>query len=101
LAKSRLTLLGTTFFQAIIERRKAAQAAGEKRLADSLKVLANSTSYGIYAQMTRHELGGDRTETVTVYGRGADPAKFRVPNPEDPGEYCFPPIAAATTGAAP
>jgi hypothetical protein len=88
------------FFKAIVERRKAAQAAGEKRLADSLKVLANATSYGIYAQMTRHELGGDRTEPVTVFGRGADPTEFRVRNPEDPGEYCFPPIAAAITGAA-
>jgi hypothetical protein len=50
--------------------------------------------------MIRHELGGDRTEPVTVYGRGADPTDFRVRNPEDPGEYCFPPIAAAITGAA-
>jgi hypothetical protein len=88
------------FFQAIIERRKAAQAAGETRLAQSLKVLANSTSYGIYAQMTRHELGGDRTEPVTVYGREAQPTQIPVRNPEDPGEYCFPPIAAAITGAA-
>jgi hypothetical protein len=88
------------FFKAIIERRKAAQAAGEARLASSLKVLANSTSYGIYAQMTRHELGGEQTEPVTVYGREAQPYEFRVRNAEDPGEYCFPPIAAAITGAA-
>jgi hypothetical protein len=88
------------FFKSIIERRKAAQAAGEERLAKSLKVLANSTSYGIYAQMTRHELGGERTEAVTVYGQAAEPYKFQVRSPEDPGEYCLPPIAAAITGAA-
>lgn len=88
------------FFKSIIERRKAAQAAGEERLANSLKVLANSTSYGIYAQMTRHELGGDRTEPVTVHGRGAHPTESAARNPEDPGEYCFPPIAAAITGSA-
>ena len=88
------------FFRAIIERRKAAEAAGESRLAKSLKVLANSTSYGIYAQMTRHEVGGERTEAVTVYGRGAEPDQVQVRSPEDPGEYCFPPIAAAITGAA-
>jgi hypothetical protein len=63
-------------------------------------VLANSTSYGIYAQMTRHELGRDRTENIIVYGREADPYTFVVRNPEDPGEYCLPPIAAAITGAA-
>ena len=88
------------FFKAIIERRKAAEAEGDIRLAKSLKVLANSTSYGIYAQMTRHELGPHTTEPVTVYGRAAEPTTFRVHNPEDPGEYCFPPIAAAITGAA-
>jgi hypothetical protein len=88
------------FFQAIIERRKAAQARGESRLAKSLKVLANSTSYGIYAQMTRHELGANVTAPVTVYGREAEPSIFQVHNPEDPGEYCFPPVAAAITGAA-
>jgi hypothetical protein len=88
------------FFKAIIERRKAAQAVGHERLARSLKVLANSTSYGIYAQMTRHELGGDRTEPVAVYGRGAEPDRVEVSSPEDPGEYCFPPVAAAITGAA-
>ena len=50
--------------------------------------------------MTRHELGGDRRENVRVYGREAEPTEFSVRNPEDPGEYCFPPIAAAITGAA-
>lgn len=88
------------FFKAIIERRKAAQAQGEDRLAKSLKVLANSTSYGIYAQMTRHDLGAHTTVPVTVYGREAEPSTFAVHNPEDPGEYCFPPIAATITGAA-
>ena len=88
------------FFRSIIERRKAAQAAGDERLAKSLKVLANSTSYGIYAQMTRHELGADRTTPVTVYGRDTKPTEFKVHNPEDPGEYCFPPIAATITGSA-
>ncbi|MGI8557667.1 MAG: hypothetical protein ACR2ND_05075 [Solirubrobacteraceae bacterium] len=88
------------FFRSIIERRKAAQAAGDEQLAKSLKVLANSTSYGIYAQMTRHELPADQTVPVTVYAGEAEPTRFRIRNPEDPGEYCFPPIAATITGSA-
>jgi hypothetical protein len=66
------------------------------RVARFLKVLANSGSYGIYAQMDRHE----RPDTVTVYGPNGPPFTAYVAAPEDPGEYCFPPIAACITGAA-
>src|SRR5919106_889407 len=69
-------------------------------LTKGLKVLANATSYGIYAQMTRHELAGDRREQVMVHGRGDEPYPFPVPGPEDPGEFAFPPMAAAITGGA-
>lgn len=65
-----------------------------------LKVLANATSYGIYAQMTRHELAAGRTEQVTVYGRDDQPHTHPTPAPEDPGEFAFPPLAAAITGGA-
>lgn len=65
-----------------------------------LKVLANATSYGIYAQMTRHERAGGRKEQVTVYGRADEPHTWPTPAPEDPGEFSFPPQAASITGGA-
>jgi hypothetical protein len=61
-----------------------------------LKVLANSGSYGIYAQMDRRE----QPDAVTVYGPTGVPFTTKVVAPETPGEYCFPPIAACITGAA-
>jgi hypothetical protein len=91
------------FFKAVIEQRKRAQkhgAAEEERRAKSLKVIANSTSYGIYAQMTRRELGPGRTETVEVHGYRDEPHTWKVAAPEEPGEYSFPPLAACITGAA-
>jgi hypothetical protein len=91
------------FFRAVIEQRKRAQARGtdeEDRRAKSLKVIANSTTYGIYAQMTRRELGGSRTEEVAVHGFREEPHTWPVAAPEEPGEYSFPPLAACITGAA-
>jgi hypothetical protein len=91
------------FFKAVIEQRKRAQLHGtdeEERRAKSLKVIANSTSYGIYAQMTRRELGPGRTETVNVHGYRDEPHTWAVSAPEEPGEYTFPPLAACITGAA-
>ena len=65
-----------------------------------LKVLANSGSYGILAQMDRHELRPGARETVTVYGPSGAGGQVAVNAPEDPGEFCFPPLASAITGAA-
>jgi hypothetical protein len=58
--------------------------------AKALKVIANSTSYGIYAQMTRRELGPDLTEQLSVYGCRDEPHTWAVAAPEEPGEYAFP-----------
>lgn len=91
------------FFRVVIEERKRAQQRGtpeEHRRAKSLKVIANSTSYGIYAQMTRRELGAGQTEPVTVYGHRDQPHQWHVSAPEEPGQYSFPPLAACITGAA-
>jgi len=72
---------------------------GTCRLQAFLKVLANAGSYGIFAEMVRHELARGSCETVEVHtGTGRFDAK--VSAPEEPGEFCFPPIAACITGAA-
>lgn len=75
-------------------------AADAERLDRFLKVLANSTTYGIYAEMVRHELLGEATEDVAVHGLDGAPFQASVHAPETPGEFCFPPIAACITGAA-
>ena len=93
------------FFRVVIEERQRLKERGDdisptekKRLDKALKVLANATSYGIYAEMHRQE--SDRKQTVTCHGIDAEPFRCRVAHPDVPGEYCFSPIASLITGAA-
>jgi hypothetical protein len=92
------------FFRVVIEERKRLPdrtdipAIEQLRLDKALKVLANATSYGIYAEMHRQE--SDRKQTVTCHGIDAEPFRCRVAHPDVPGEYCFPPLASLITGAA-
>jgi DNA polymerase type B, organellar and viral len=92
------------FFRTIIEERKrlannpAISDEERKRLDKALKVLANATSYGIFAEMRREEALKD--VPVTCYGIDPDPFTCKVRNPERPGEYCFPPLASLITAAA-
>ena len=66
------------------------------RLSDFLKVLANSASYGIFAEMNREE----SKSAVEVDRYGLDRQRVEVAAPEQPGRWCFPPLAALTAGAA-
>jgi hypothetical protein len=92
------------FFKVVIEERKTLasrkdlDATERKRLDKALKVLANATSYGIYAEMHRQE----SEKKVKISCQGIDPRPFpcQVIHPETPGEYCFPPFASLITGAA-
>ncbi|PYX40126.1 MAG: hypothetical protein DMG83_27230 [Acidobacteria bacterium] len=60
--------------------------------------MANAASYGIYAEM--HRLESERKVKLTGYGIDAEPFTCRVAHPDEPGKYCFPPIASLITGAA-
>lgn len=92
------------FFKRVIEERKllSSQAkiseSEKKKLDKALKVLANATSYGIYAEMNRQE--SDRAIKVTCHGIDEKPFTCSVAHPDVPGEYCFPPMASLITGAA-
>lgn len=92
------------FFKVVIEERKRIDsrtdlAPEEKdRMSKGLKVLANSTSYGIFAQMDPHE--NDKNIQVTCHGIDASAYTCRAANFETPGEFCFPPLASLITGAA-
>jgi hypothetical protein len=68
------------------------------RLDKSLKVLANATSYGIFAEMNRQET--EKRVKVKCHGIDPDPFDCSVLHPEVPGEFCFPPLASLITGAA-
>ena len=65
------------FFKIVIEERKNLtlrtdlSEADKDRLDKALKVLANATSYGIYAEMNRLE--SERKVKVTCYGIDAEP----------------------------
>lgn len=92
------------FFKTVIEERTAVKkndsssGAERERLEKALKVLANSTSYGIYAEMNAQE--SDEKVRLTCHGIDEEPYQCTVKHPDVPGEYCFPPLASLITGAA-
>jgi hypothetical protein len=93
------------FFRVIIEQRKALGTRDElsetdrTRLDQFLKVLANSGSYGVFAQVDVEDLRKDETAAVTVYAiDGAFDSETS--HPERSGPYFFPPIAALIPAAA-
>ena len=91
-------------FRTVIEQRKSLpKRKGQSkedvdRLGKALKVLANATSYGIFAEMNRQET--EKRTKVWCYGIDRDPFQCSVIHPEQPGEFCFPPLASLITGAA-
>jgi hypothetical protein len=95
---------GQDFFCAVIEERKRLASNTflsndeRSRLDKALKVLANATSYGIFAEMLRQESA--EKVAVTCYGMDPTPFECRVLHPENAGEYCFPPLASIITAAA-
>lgn len=92
------------FFKVVIEQRKRLPNRTDipdtekERLDKFLKVLANASSYGIYAEM--HRLESEIKKEVNCHGIDADPFTCRVAHPDEPGDYCFPPMASLITGGA-
>jgi hypothetical protein len=92
------------FFRVAIEERKRLSSrrdlpdSEKARLDKALKVLANATSYGIYAEMNRQE--SDKAVDVVCRAVDAEPFTCHVAHPDVPGEYCFPPLASLITGGA-
>jgi hypothetical protein len=92
------------FFARLVEERARLtartdlDAATRKRLDSALKCVANAGSYGISAEMTRHHLGAGG-ERVSVYALN-EPFTVPLTDVEDPGRFCFPPLAACITAGA-
>jgi hypothetical protein len=69
-----------------------------KALAKNLKLIANSTSYGIFAEVnvTQHA----RLQDLLCYGPNAEPVNEQTRSIEKPGTYFHPLLATLITGAA-
>jgi len=90
-------------FARVIEQRQAAKrdetlsSEERKRLDKGLKVIANATAYGIYAEVNAQDEG----DVTTVLVRdGGEPFEIVTDAPELPGRFYFAPIATAITAAA-
>src|SRR5579871_6374728 len=81
-----------------LDSRNDISPVEKERLGKALKVLANASSYGIYAEMHRKE--SEEKVMTTYYGIDPEPITRAIQNPDEPGEYCFPPMASLITGAA-
>lgn len=96
---------GQDLFKTVIEERY--RLANDSRLSESerkrhkqiFKIVANSGGFGILAELNANREPKDTPATVTVYGR-RDTFRCSTTAPEDPGPFCFPPLAAMTTAGA-
>lgn len=94
------------FFRAVVEQRQLAKRPVHRSTCECedcrtqrfLKVLANAGCYGIFVELVRKDQA--EPETVSVYATHARSWETAIKYPEDPGDYCFPPIGACITGAA-
>jgi len=87
-------------FKALVEERRRLEAIGgteAERTADALKVVANSLSYGIWAELNRQE---PRRRPTRLPVHGLDRFVADVAAVEEPGTYFFGPLAALVTGGA-
>src|SRR5574341_394255 len=93
------------FFKTMIEERyrlardRSLSPPEQDRHKLIFKILANAGSYGIFAEMNAKSAPKDAPARVTVYGR-ADRFESATCSPEDPGAFCFPPLASMITAAA-
>ena len=93
---------GQDFFAEIINQRVAHKARTglktdqDKALYHFLKIIANSTAYGIFAEFNEERLS--KEELLDVYAG----EHFQAQSPvfEKAGRFCFPLIASVVTGAA-
>jgi hypothetical protein len=92
------------FFRAVIEERQQLNRSPGRsdqernRLDRFLKVTANATSYGIFAEINRQELPASRREATETFG--LEPFTCSESSPETPGEFFFSPFAALIAGGA-
>lgn len=70
------------------------------RLQRFLKITSNAGSYGIWAEYNQRDLPKGAKHPVTVHTGDGAPLPVSVHAPEDPGTFCYPPLAAPLTAGA-
>lgn len=85
------------FFTRLVDLRDEAKA--QKNPAEkALKIIANSTSYGIFIEVNRDD--APKAEPLAVFGPNGEQLKIATRAIEDPGRYFNPLLGVLITGAA-
>ncbi len=84
-------------FQLVIEKRKSPDT--DESTSRFLKLFANSGSYGIFSEFTMKPYAVENVQTMDVT-TGDSRFEHSGTVTEEPGAWCFPPIATTITGAA-
>lgn len=71
-----------------------------ERLQRFLKITSNAGSYGIWAEYNQRDLPQGTKQLVTVHTGNSAPLIASVHAPEQPGTFCYPPLAAPLTAGA-
>jgi hypothetical protein len=85
------------FFRRLIDLRDEAKANGDP-IEKTLKIIANSTSYGIFIEVTRDE--APKSGLLDVYGPDGECNRVCTKALEQPGRYFHPLLGVLITGAA-
>jgi len=70
------------------------------RLQRFLKITSNAGSYGIWAEYNQRDLPKGGKHPVSVHTGNGAPLCVNVHAPEQPGTFCYPPLAAPLTAGA-
>jgi hypothetical protein len=84
-------------FTRLVDLRDDAKSKGDP-IEKSLKIIANSTSYGIFIEVNRDD--APKAEPLTVFGPNGECEKITTKTIEDPGRYFNPLLGVLITGAA-
>jgi hypothetical protein len=85
------------FFKRLIDLRDEAKANRDS-IEKTLKIIANSTSYGIFIEVTRDD--APKSELLDVYGPDGECRRVPTKALEQPGRYFNPLLGVLITGAA-
>lgn len=85
------------FYLSLIDLRDEAKAKGDP-IEKALKIIANSTSYGIFIEVNRDD--APKSELLNVYGPNGDCLEVHSKVIEEPGRFFHPLLGVLITGAA-
>ena len=84
-------------FNRLIDLRDEAKEKGDT-IEKTLKILANSTSYGIFIEVNRDN--APKSEPITIFGPTGEKHELTTKAIEEPGRYYHPLLGVLITGAA-